>query len=143
MLRHISVITPPAEVARMLGMERKKRVIEIVRVSYRGSRPIACELRYLPYRQGMPTIESDINYAVFPEVAVGKTSAFAFHTEMTIAAESAEGTAAEYLECPEGTPLLVLRRYLVSIAGERLGCAVKYLLPAAGGLTAATGLLLK
>jgi len=142
-LRHIAVIVPRAEVAQVLGLDKKKRVIEIVRITHKGGRPSACEMRYLPYSQGQPTIEADIDYAVFPEVAAGKTSAFAFHTEMSISAESAAGKAAQYLECPEGTPLLVLRRYLVSLSGERLGYAVKYILPSSGPLTATTGLLLK
>lgn len=137
-LRHITVTTPRAEVAQALGLEKKKKVIEIVRISHPNGQIAACELRYLPYDQGQPTIESDINYAVFPEVAAGKTSAFAFHTEMAISAECAAGKVAEYLSCEVGTPLLVLRRYLVSRGGKNLGYAIKYVLPGCGPLTAST-----
>ena len=139
-IRHVTVISPSAEIASALEMEKKRRVIEIIRVTYRKNRPIACELRYLPYDQGKPTIESDIDYAVFPEVAVGKTSAFALHTRMNITSEKINEKAAQYLECSTDSVLLTVRRYLIGSDNEPLGYAIRYMLPACGGLSAVSGI---
>ena len=137
---HVTVAPSGTEVAAALGMEKKRRVIEIIRVTYRKNRPIACELRYMPYDQGKPTIESDIDYAVFPELLTGKVSAFALHTRMSITAEKVGEKAAGYLECSADSVLLTVRRSLIGPGGEPLGYAIRYMLPVCGGLSAVSGI---
>lgn len=142
-LRHISVVVPTEAVKTALNLPARKKTIEIIRITYKNGRPAALDLRYYPYDKGRPTIESEIDYAVFPEIAAANTSAFAFRVQMEITSGPAGERAAQYLECRKEEPVLVVRRILIGHENERIGYGVKLMLPSFGPLKAESGTLLK
>lgn len=142
-MKKIDVITPPEEISRLFHLKTSDKVIEMIRVIFNEEVPVACDIRYCPYVKGSPTIESEIDFAVFPEMASAKTSPFAFHTHMEISAGTASGKLLKYLKCKENEPLLIVKRVLIDSHNQFIGSSIKYMLSSYGCLTAESGLQLK
>lgn len=142
-LSRIIVIAPPKEVAEVFKLTSHDKVIKVIRNIYRNKLAVACDIRYYPYMKGQPTIESEIDFAIFPELAAAKASPFAFHTHMDISAEPATAQITEYLNCQPGEPLLVARRTLFDIQNQCIGYSIKYMNQIYGALSAESGLQLK
>ena len=130
---------PSEEVGAALEVSPSQIVIEVSRIIKRRGAPVALDLKYIPYEKGLPTLESEMDYAVLPEIAAAKTSAFAFSTTMQIAAELASPTVVGLLGCPPDVPLLTVYRWLTDQQARRVGYGVKYMLPEYGRLEAKSG----
>lgn len=141
-LHRINVITAPDDVASVFGLTSDDMVIKVIRMISHKNTSVACDIRYYPYVKGIPTIESEIDFAVFPELAAAKASPFAFHTHMEISAESAAGQITDNLNCAEGDPLLVVRRTLYDAQNQCIGYSIKYMKSSYGPLSAESGLAL-
>lgn len=142
-IRKIDVISPPDEVARIFRLSPSEKVVEMVRVIMKENFPVACDIRYCPYIKGTPVIESEINFAVFPEMAAKKISPFAFHTHLELSVGTASARLSQYLKCNEGEPLLIARRILVDSNHQNIGYSIKYMVRSYGNLLAESGLQLK
>lgn len=142
-LCHISVVRAAEEVSESLHLPPKGKVIEIIRETVINQKTISCEYRYMPYDKGQPSIESEINFAIFPEMAAAKISPFAFHTHMEISATSATEKLVKRLSCPEGAPLLTVKRTLITTSGQCIAISIKYMLPEYNSLSADSGLQFK
>ena len=140
--RKIDVISPP-DVARLFHLSSSDKVVEIVRIITKDGLPVACDIRYCPYVKGTPVIESEIDYAVFPEMAAKKISPFAFHTHLEISVGTASARLSQYLKCSNGEPLLIVQRTLVDSNNQYIGYSAKYMLRSYGNLSAESGLQLK
>lgn len=137
--REVNVNYPSEDVAVALEIPTSKFVIEVCRLIKRRGNPVALDMKYIPYEKGMPTLEAELNYAVFPEIAAAKTAPFAFHTEMEICAELPGDAVAQQLQCPRHTPLLVVYRRLIDQGKRCIGYGVKYMLKEYGQLCAKSG----
>ena len=137
--REISVNYPTEDIGAALGIPASQIVIEVCRLVKKRGAPVALDMKYIPYEKGMPTLEAEINYAVFPEIAAAKTAPFAFHTKMEIGAELPDDTVARQLQCPMDTPLLVVYRWLIDQGGRCIGYGVKYMLKEYGRFSAKSG----
>ena len=137
--KEINVGYPSKEVSAALEIASSQIVIEIRRIIKKRGVPVALDIKYIPYEKGMPTLEAEMNYAVFPEIAAAKKAPFAFHTRMEIGAELPDKATARQLQCPANTPLLVVYRWLINQNGRRFGYGVKYMLKEYGRLTAKSG----
>lgn len=135
----IYVEHPDDEVKEALELGPKKQVIKISRIILTGGRPVAYDVKFMPYDRGTPLIEAEIQYAVFPEIAAAKTAPFAFYTEMDICAELPRPEVQKALKCGENSPLLVARRLLIGQNHKKIGYGTKYMLPEYGSLRATSG----
>ncbi|MDR0459730.1 MAG: GntR family transcriptional regulator [Coriobacteriales bacterium] len=137
--REINASYPSEEVGAALEVSPNQIVIEVCRIIKRRGAPVALDMKYIPYDKGLPTLEEEMNYAVFPEIAAMKTAPFAFHTKMEIAAELPNESVARLLQCPTDVPLLTVYRWLIDSNNRRVGYGVKYMLPQYGKLMARSG----
>jgi GntR family transcriptional regulator len=137
--REINVDYPARAVSEALEISPSQLVIDVCRVIKKRGAPVALDIKYIPYEKGMPTLEAEINYAVFPEIAAAKKAPFAFHTRMEIGAELPNKAAARQLQCPMDIPLLVVYRWLIDKNGKCFGYGVKYMLKEYGRLYAKSG----
>jgi len=135
----INVNYPVKTVSEALGISPSQLVIDVCRVIKKRGIPVALDIKYIPYEKGMPTLEAEINYAVFPEIAAAKKAPFAFHTRMEIGAELPDKAVARQLQCSMDIPLLVVYRWLIDQNGKCFGYGVKYILKEYGRLYAKSG----
>lgn len=136
--RDINVGYPTAEVSEALDLAPNQLVIDIFRLIRKRGTPVALDVKYLPYDKGIPTLEEELQYAVFPEI-VSKQAPFAIQTKMEIAAELPSPEVARQLDCPADRPLLVVYRWLFDYDERRMGYGKKYMLPEYGRLHAKSG----
>ena len=137
--RDINVRLPDEDVRAALEIPAFQSVIEVCRIIKKKNVPVALDVKYIPYEKGTPTLEAEINYAVFPEIAAAKTAPFMFHTRMEIGAELPDETTAHLLQCKKNAPLLVVYRWLLGQDGWCMGYGIKYMLKGYGRLNAKSG----
>ena len=137
--RKVDACFPSPRVRAALEIGSSQMVIEIRRLIKKHGRPVALDIKYIPYDKGEPTLEAELHYAVFPDIAAAKTAPFAFHTRMEIASELPDNEVASHLQCPMTAPLLVVYRYLIDQTGRRVGYGIKYMLSEYGRLDAKSG----
>jgi GntR family transcriptional regulator len=130
---------PSEEVRRALALPEKKRVIRVSRLILSHDQPVAFDEKFIPYNKGIPSIEAEIQYTVFPDIVSSKASPFAFYTKMEIGSENADARLRKILDCGAGESLLVLYRYLIGRNGDRLGYGKKHLTARWGKLEAISG----
>lgn len=139
--RYHAINVRPAsdEVREALQLQQGKQVITIGRVIHRQGKPVSYEVKYLPYDKGAPIIETEIEYAVFPEIAAAKTAPFAFYTEMEIGAEMPPEEVVHILGVGANDPVLVMHRVIIGHDSQRIGYGKKYLTQGYGRLKALSG----
>lgn len=138
-VKNITIKKPDLEVQAALNLPETRTVIEIAKTLLHKGVVVAYDLKYLPYDKGQPLIESEIQYAVFPEIASAKTAPFAFYTKMEISAESATEELGKLLDCPRGTALLVVKRYFVDHKDDVIGYGKQYMKPSHRNLVGYSG----
>ena len=137
--KDIRLIRPDIEVQNALQVPADQRIIAIYRGSYRGNFQVGLEVKYLPYDKGIPSIENEINYAVFPEAADAKTDSFSYYTQLEISAVSPVPDLLPLLECKKNEPLLLISRTFITQDGKRIGFSKEYLRQPYGCLSGYSG----
>lgn len=140
--REITMIRAGKEIGTLLGIGASARVWKIVRVIYQDGEAIAYDMKYIPYQKGMPTLEKEINYAIFPDIVSNQLPPFAFHTKMEIGLEALSEEAALAMKCSTQEPVMVLYRYFLDDKERCIGYGKKYLRKSYGRLKAQSGYLL-
>ena len=138
-IQEVSVVPSSEEVREALAVDESQRVVLIRRILIRDGVPVACDEKYIPYHRGDPFVETEIQYADFPEIVAAKSSPFAFRTEMEIGAEAASANIARLLSCALGEALLVVFRRIIDMNGERAGFEKTYMREGYGRLKADSG----
>ncbi|MDI9241778.1 GntR family transcriptional regulator [Fusibacillus kribbianus] len=141
--KDIRIIRPTAEIQEALNIPSNRKVIAFYRGNYKGERQIGLEIKYVPYDRGLPTIEDEINFAVFPEAADAKATSFSYYTELNIQAVTASGEILSMLDCSPEDPLLLLKRTYITQSGEHIGYSKQYLIPPYGELHGVSGYVQK
>ena len=137
--RDVHGVHPDDEVRAALAVGADAKVIKFARASYDGDYPVAYDVKYIPYDRAYPSVESEISYAVFPDIAAAKVKPFGFHTKVEVRAAGAKGEVADALECPEGEPLLLITRWYIQHDGQRIAYGKQYLKQPYGKLTGTLG----
>ncbi|WP_155310357.1 GntR family transcriptional regulator [Desulfosarcina ovata] len=137
--KNVTVIIPDPEVQKALNFTAPNKAIKICRVIKQDKQPLAFDVKYLPYDKGTPIIETELNYAVFPEIAAAKSAPFAFYTKMEITAELPDDETANILRCEKKVPLLVVTRRFIDQSGKCIGYGKVSMLPSYGPLKAHSG----
>ena len=138
--KDIRLIRPNIELQNALQIPSDQRIIAIYRGSYRDEFQVGLEIKYLPYDKGIPSIENEINYAVFPEAANAKTDSFSYYTQLEISAVSPVPDLLPLLECKKNEPLLLIEPDLLSLRmGNGIGFSKEYLRQPYGSLSGYSG----
>lgn len=126
--KDIHGITADSVLAEKLCIAEGHIVIEFSQLSYsKDGLPVAFEIKYVPYEKAYPSVESEIRYAVFPDLTLSKITSFAVYTGMRISAITASPSIAEALECEAGDPLLLVEQTHTQQDGTPVGYSLQYI----------------
>lgn len=125
--RDIHGILPDQRVQEALQIPPTRKVIEFSQITKDSSgTPVAYDTKYIPYERSYPSVESELRFAVFPDITFPRVTPYAYYTELTIQATVASKELAELLLCQEGEPLLLVERIYIQQNGSRIGFAQRY-----------------
>lgn len=138
--RDIHGVVADERVQEALNIPSTRRVIEFTQITRSpGGEPVAYDIKYIPYERAYPSVESELRFAVFPDITFPKVSPHTYHTELAIRAIGATAELADILECPPGEPLLLIERIFIQHDGTRIGYAQRFMRAAAGQLRGISG----
>lgn len=133
-------LLPDAGLQEKLQISAERKVIELTQLSRNGlGKPVAYDVKYVPYERAYPSVESEMRYAVLPDITFSKMASYEYYTEVTVSAVAAEGRAAELLECTPGEPLLLTERIFIRQDGSRIGYSRHYSTQPFGALQGSSG----
>ena len=138
--RDIHGVLPDEHIQKLLDIPANRKVIEFSQIARdRNDHPVAYDVKYIPYERAYPSVESEIRYAVLPDLTFSKMTSFSFYTSVTVSAIAADGDVAEALECPQGEPLLLIEQVFIQQDGSRIGYQLHYSRSPHGRLTGTSG----
>lgn len=137
--KDIKIIEPAQDVQEALEIPAGHRVIAIYSEDYAGTFFLGIRIKYVPYDKGYPSIEDEINFAVFPDAADAKRSSFSYYTQLRIQAVTAPEEILHLLKCGKDEPLMLISGIDVSQTGSRIGYTKRYLLSSYGVLSGTSG----
>ena len=115
-------ILPDSALQQKLEIEASQKVIELSQITKNPEgKPVAYEVKYVPYERAYPSVESEMRYAVLPDITLAKVDSFEYYTNVQISAVGAGEDVAQALECPVGEPLLLIERFFIRQNGKRFG----------------------
>lgn len=136
----VHIQAPDAQVQQVLDIPPNRKVIVYSLVYYNEERqPVALDVKYAPYERAYPSVESELRYAVFPDITTSKITTYAYYVEASISAAGATKDVAASLKCPAGTPLLLVERTYIQQDGRRIAFGRQYLLQPFGRLQGVSG----
>lgn len=136
---YIHAMRADERVSAELGLALGQMVLGICRIISKDGRPVAVDYKFIPHEKGKPLIESEIDYAILPDIAAAKAGPFAIHTVMEIGAEMPDEEVCVLLGCTTNVPVLAIRRRLADLDGNPVGYGVRYQLQEFGSLYAISG----
>lgn len=118
----ISGLVPDANLQKCLHIPEDRKVIKLSQI-YRNSEgtPIAYEEKFIPYERAYPSVESEMRYAVLPEITLSKIATFEYYAEVEISAVLAGESEAKMLGCKVGDALLLTERFFTRQDDRRIG----------------------
>lgn len=123
-LLEVNIIIPDEKLAADLQTTRNKNVIVIRRLFFTEGRPVAYDVKYLPYQKGMPVVEKEIEQATFPEIMSKSIPLFALKKEIVIYARQPDEEMRRYLNIYDDLPLLVVEQKLYNQENRPVGLGV-------------------
>ena len=137
--KDIKIIEPGLDVQEALEIPADHRVIAIYSEDYSGTFFLGIRIKYVPYDKGYPSIEDEINFAVFPDAADAKRSSFSYYTQLRIQAVTAPEEILHLLKCKKDEPLMLISGIDISQTGSRIGYTKRYLISSHGVLRGTSG----
>lgn len=137
--KDIKIIEPAPDVQEALEIPADHRVIAIYSEDYSGTFFLGIRIKYVLYDKGYPSIEDEINFAVFPDAADAKRSSFSYYTQLRIQAVTAPEEILHLLKCNKDEPLMLISGIDISQTGSRIGYTKRYLFSSHGVLSGTSG----
>lgn len=125
-LHDVKIIVPDEKLAGSLQISRNKKVILAKRIYYNNGVPIAYDLKYMLYHEGLPVVESEIMNATFPDMVAKGTSPFAIKKELVICAQAPAEEIKLLLGINEDTAVLVVQQKLLNTENKPIGLGITY-----------------
>lgn len=133
-------ILPDEALQEILGIGPNQKVIELSQITLDPEgKPVSYDVKYVPYERAYPSVESEMRFAVLPDITLAKVDSFEYYTEVQVSATAAPLQAAVALQCPEGTPVLLVERIFIRQNGRRFGYSKQYSLGEYGTLKGSSG----
>ncbi len=138
--RDIHGIHPDEDLQKILGIDAGQKVIELSQVTCnpRGD-IVSLDVKFVPYERAYPSVESEMRYAVLPDLTLDKVASFEFYTDVHISAVSADEKVAAAMECPLGEPLLLIEKAFILQDGKCIGYVRQYSRSSYGRLHGTSG----
>lgn len=142
--KNIHGVFPDEQVQKALDIPPNQVVIEFEQLTINPEGAIiAYSKKYLPYEKAHPSVESELNYAVFPEITMPKLDTFSLYTSIRISAVAADDSLADIMQCSPGEPLLLVERFFIQQDEQLAGYALFYVKQPYGQLNGMSGHRLK
>ena len=125
--KDVHAIYPDEKLKDALQIDGTHKVIEMSQIIYGGETPVAWDVKYIPYSRAYPSVETEMNYAVFPGPVSMKVATYDYYRELAISAVTADEKIAGLLLCQTGDPVLLVQRVYIKRDGQRLSYALRYL----------------
>lgn len=120
-------ILPDESLQKKLEIESHQKVIELSQITRNANgAPVAYDIKYVPYERAYPSVESEMRYAVLPDITLAKVDSFEYYTTIQISAAGAPERVALALQCEIGAPLLLIERVFIRQNGKRIGYSMQY-----------------
>lgn len=104
-----------------LGLPPEAKVILLRRILYKDDHPVAVEEKYLPYLRGKPLLETQLEFADFPEVVAKHQDSVPVRNEMVISVAVLTPEQAVLLEEEAFAPAMVIKQIIFSNEDQPLG----------------------
>lgn len=125
--RDINGIYPDEKLKIILQLEEGQKVIELAQIiRNKDNDPIAYEVKYVPYERAYPSVESELRYAVLPDLTLSKIASFDYYTDVRISAIAADTELSVALECDINEPLLLLEQLYLRQDGKPISYSMRY-----------------
>lgn len=122
-LLDVNLIRNNMELANQLGFTGETSVIAIKRLMLKGNLPVAIEEKFLRYQKGKPLLETQLEYADFPEVVAKHQESVPVRNDMLISVAALSAGQAKLLGSEEALPALVIKQVIYSKDDKLLGVA--------------------
>lgn len=133
-------ILPDEHIQQVLEIGPTQKVIELSQITRRASgEPVAYDIKYVPYERAYPSVESEMRYAVLPDITLEKVASFEYYTDIGISAVGADERVAKALNCHVGEPLLLIERIFIRQNGKKFGYSRQYSRSSFGKLRGTSG----
>lgn len=110
--------------AQELGLEAGAKVIHLKRLLYQGEHVIAIEDKWMPYLKGKPLLETQLEYADFPEVVAKHQDSVPVRNDVVISVKTVSAEQAELLGEEPCSPALVIKQVIYSKDDKPLGISL-------------------
>lgn len=116
----VKLVNTNAELNREFGSKPKSFVM-IQWLIYADKKPVAYDIKYLPYGKGKPTVEKEIHYATFPEVVAKHQSLFSIEKELRISAPKLTQELKETLHLNNEDPVILIKQRIFDANHKTIG----------------------
>lgn len=121
-------ILPDQHLQEILQIDSTRKVIEFTQISKDSSdTPVAYDIKYIPYERSYPSVETELQFAVFPDITFPRIAPYSYHIDLSIRAVSAPAKIAEILVCDKGDPLLSVEQTFIEKNGTPICHIIRYL----------------
>lgn len=133
-------ILPDKNLQGKLEIDANQKVIELIQITSNASgEAVALDMKFVPYERAYPSVESEMRFAVLPDLTLSKVASFEYYTTIQVRAVGATERVAQALQCAAGTPLLLIERTFIRQNGKRIGYSMQYSLGDFGKLEGISG----
>lgn len=138
--KDIHGVLPNERVQKALDISPTQVVIEFEQLTINSDEIIiAYSKKYIPYERAYPTVESELNYAVFPDITLPKMDTYSMYTSIRISAVAADKELTDIMQCDPGEPLLLIERSFIQQDDQLAGYALFYVKQPYGQLNGMSG----
>ena len=137
-------IMPDKLLQEKLDIAPEQKVIELCQLTTDANgTPVAFDMKYVPYERAYPSVESEIRYAVLPDITRSKVDSFDYYTTIEISAAAAPERVAAAMRCEPGAPMLLIERTFIRQDQKKFGYSMQYCTGAFGKLLGSLGVVFK
>lgn len=110
-----------------LDVTPMQKVIELSQITRNPEgQPVIYDVKYVPYERAYPSVESEMRFAVLPDITLAKVASYEYYTDVEVSAVAADQRVANALGCQVGDPLLLTERIFIRQDGKRFGYAQQF-----------------
>jgi len=119
-LLEVKLINASAELRRELDIKQKSFVM-IRWLIYSDKKPVAYDVKYLPYERGKPIVEKEIRYATFPEMVAKHRSLFLIKKKLKISAPKITPELKKLLNLGNDEPVILIEQKIFDSEDKPIG----------------------
>ena len=133
-------ILPDEIIQQKLDISANQKVIELSQITRNAQgAPVAYDIKYVPYERAYPSVESEMRFAVLPDITLAKVDSFDYYATIEVRAVGATERVAQAMQCPVGKPLLLIERIFIRQDAKKIGYSLQYSCEEFGKLQGTSG----